>query len=329
MNVTFKFLLSLVVSVFCLGLSSCELLQPVGNINIKPIALLEEGGSKASLSNHAGVKITAYVTGWVKAPAKILIDQSYPNLPDKLQNAKWVPSIAYAIHHPEYGVVIMDAGLQKGECDYGLRPFYWVPCRNDVGADLVSQLIRSKVAGEDIIHIIPSHFHGDHISGLGALLVYSDAELLLTQASLDELRSPLRAFSGVPSKMIRKDMKVSVIDSRMVEHPLLGQSFDVFSDGSFLLFATPGHSAGHLSALVKTNKNQFLLSFDASHIKENIQLGIPSGASSSPEQARDSLQKLRAIMERFDGVKIIYGHEPSQWACVNQSIDLDILLATC
>ncbi|WP_299977312.1 MBL fold metallo-hydrolase [uncultured Pseudoteredinibacter sp.] len=329
MNVTFKFFLSLVVSIFCLILSSCELLQPVGNINIEPIALLGDGRSKASLSSHEGVRVTAYVTGWVKAPAKILIDQDSPDLPSQLQSAKWVPSIAYAIHHPEYGVVIMDAGLKRGECDYGLRPFYWVPCRNDVGADLVSQLIRSKVAGEDIIHIIPSHFHGDHISGLGALLAYSDAELLLTQASLDELRSPLRAFSGVPSKMIGKDMKASVIDSRMLEDPLLGQSFDVFSDGSLLLFATPGHSAGHLSALVKTNKNQFLLSFDASHIKENMQLGIPSGASSSPDQALDSLQKLSAIMERINGVKMIYGHEPSQWACVNQSIDLDVLLATC
>lgn len=310
-------------------LVGCTVWRPIGDITIRPVALSHSVASEGLEHARPEIQVSAYVTGWVKAPANILIDQGSPLLPDHLKQAQWVPSVAYTIRHPEKGIVVLDTGLRAGACDYGLRPIYWVPCRNTPGSDLVSQLKAAGIQPNDIRYIIPSHFHGDHISGLEALLDYSEAPLLVMQASLDEIGSPLRAVSGIPSHMLKADMHVIPIDSYLVETPLLGQSFDVFGDRSLVMFATSGHSGGHLSALLRTSANNFLFTFDASHLSANLELSIPSGSVSSKIMAANSLARLRQIAGSLGSVDILFGHEPKQWDCVTRRVDISEGLPSC
>ena len=270
-----------------------------------------------------GVEITAYVTGWVRAPASILIDQNDPRTPDRLSSPQWVPSLAYAVRHPRHGVAVLDTGLRAGSCDYGLRPVYWVPCRNEPGQDLVSQLEAGEVDADEIAHIVVSHFHGDHISGLSALLDMTDAPVLTTRASLEAVRSPLRAARGIPAVMLGSDMQVQLVDELMA--PGVGGivSHDVFGDGSLQLFETPGHADGHLSAYVRTADREILLTFDAAHLQANFDLEIPSGAVVSRQAALDSLARLKTLERALGDPLIIFGHEPGQWRCVDPTARLN------
>ena len=311
------------LGVAILLISSCALSSRMGKVSIIPPAPLSDAVISTSL-RPAKVKIKAFVTGWVEAPADILMDQSDPATPEALKAPQWVPSLAYVIEHPTQGSVIMDAGLRSGPCDYGLRPIYWVPCRNDNGSDIVSQLIAQDIGPENITAIAISHFHGDHISGLSELLTYTDAPLLMSKTALKVIRSPFRALSGVPTDMLSSDMHAELMDPHFQTHPVFGQYMDIFKDGSLKLFQTPGHTDGHISAFAQGETYPVILAFDAAHLQANYDLNIPSGAVSSKHQALESLALLKKVKENLPSAIIIFGHEPSQWACKPQSVELGI-----
>ena len=301
----------------------CVMMKSMGEITL--IDMKTPMGERQIVAKMPSrVEVTAYVTGWVEAPANILIDQSDPGTPEYLKEAQWVPSLAFAVTHPEYGVAILDTGLRTGSCEYGLRPIYWVPCRNEPGTDLVSQLIAEGVSPGDIRYVVPSHFHGDHISGLSGLLDYSDTTVLATNSSVSDLRSSMRFVKGIPTSMIASDMSVYVIDENFVDNEVGVPEYDVFGDGTLKIFQTPGHTNGHVSAIARGSQRDIVFSFDASHLKANFDLGIPSGAVSSREAALTSLKTIRLVVASLDNPLLVYGHEPAQWGCVDRAVRLDL-----
>jgi glyoxylase-like metal-dependent hydrolase (beta-lactamase superfamily II) len=310
------------------GIVGCVMLRPIGDITLVETGDQELGGAVAQ-TGTVRVEVTAYVTGWVEAPANILIDQSDPATPSELSEALWVPSLAYAVTHPQHGVAILDTGLRAGTCDYGLRPVYWVPCRNETGSDLVSQLKADGIRGDNIRFIVLSHFHGDHISGLSSLLDYADATVLSTNASISDVRSSARFVKGVPTSMVSSDMHVQLIDDGFSADELGVAVYDVFGDGSLKLFRTPGHTEGHVSAIARGTERDIVFSFDASHLKANFDLTIPSGAVSSRKAAVASLETLRSVVSSIDNPLLVFGHEPTQWSCVEKTARLDLNAEIC
>ncbi|MEO1656133.1 MAG: N-acyl homoserine lactonase family protein [Pseudomonadota bacterium] len=329
MGIKKSLLVVVIAALAAFPLLGCAVWRPIGTVTLvqPPLSPATEG--KNQHTYDSGIEAYAFVTGWVQAPAYILIDQQAAGLPDHLKKAQWVPSVAYMVRHPEQGVVVLDTGLRAGECAYGLRPIYWVPCRHEPGDDLVSQLETLGVRGEDVRYIIASHLHGDHISGLDALLRYTGAPVAVTTKSLEDLQSPFRALYGVPPEMLARDMNALVIDERWHPDPALGQSFDVFGDGSLLLFETPGHTKGHISAVLELETDMFLLTFDAAHLRANLSLQIPSGSVASRDDAVASLAALQTLADQRTDATIIYGHEPTQWACVDGLISLVDLGREC
>jgi glyoxylase-like metal-dependent hydrolase (beta-lactamase superfamily II) len=319
MRLISKIALSTFTGLGLLALVGCAALTPSGKISVQAFANPETPKSHLKHNGQSGLELTAYVTGWVEAPADILIDQDEPSLPDELKTAQWVPSVAYVVEHPTLGAVIFDAGLRNGDCDYGLRPVYWVPCQNTAGSDLVSQLKHSGIRPEDIRYIIPSHFHGDHISGLEDLISFTDAPVLMTDETLAEIRSPFGFSKGIPASMLAADMRVQVIDPHWQKDSDLGESFDLFGDGSLKIFRTSGHTDSHISALIKTRTQPVLLTFDAAHLQANFDLSVPSGAVSSKKEATESLKKIKVLSESMPVPIVVFGHEPTQWACTTVS----------
>ena len=101
----------------------------------------------------------------------------------------------------------------------------------------------------DIKFVAVSHTHPDHV---GNVTLFPQSTLLVQKAEYD-WPSPL----GPRFKP---------------EHPAtkLDGDHDVFGDGSIVIIATPGHTPGHQSLLVKLRMTgAVLLSGDAVHFKEN------------------------------------------------------------
>lgn len=265
-------------------------------------------------ANPIDLKVTAFVTGWVEAGPEILIDATNPRTPDAYRKKIWVPSIAYLVEHPAKGRVLLDTGLKAGNCTYGTEPLYWVPCRNSLGSDAVSQLAAVGFKPSDLSLVVVSHFHGDHVSGLAALLRGGAGRIVTSRAEIEGVKSAFRIFSGYESSMLKNDFNALLVDKMLIAMPIVGAAADLFGDGSIWLIPVPGHTHGQLATLINAKSGPLLLTFDASHLKAGFDLGVIPGAYVDRAVAEGSLAKLRALASTFPQIKVVYGHEPSQWS---------------
>jgi N-acyl homoserine lactone hydrolase len=172
------------------------------------------------------------------------------------------------------------------------------------GADdtVVGQMAALGVAPADVDLVVNSHLHFDHCGGNGD---FAHCPLLLQADELEAARAAPEDYRpdwgwgtpGLRYETIRGD------------HTL--------APGVELL-ATPGHSAGHMSLLLRLpNSGPLLLTFDAVYTAGLWQIDRV-GAASDPALARASMDRLRRVAAET-GARVIFGHDPQQWATLRRA----------
>jgi N-acyl homoserine lactone hydrolase len=161
---------------------------------------------------------------------------------------------------------------------------------------LVDLLAKLELKPDDIKYVGISHYHGDHT---GQVNSFPKATLLIGQREWDAISSPKPA-EGVNFKPFETWLKG---DSKV--EPLLNDK-DVFGDGSAIILATPGHTPGHRSLLVKLpQKGAVLITGDAVHFRENYDTdGVPS-FNYDRAQTLASLARLKKIAANLNATVII------------------------
>jgi glyoxylase-like metal-dependent hydrolase (beta-lactamase superfamily II) len=156
---------------------------------------------------------------------------------------------------------------------------------------LAAQLAELNVKPSDIKFVAVSHTHPDHI---GNITMFPQSTLLVQQAEYD-WPSPV----GPRFKP---------------EHPVnkLNGDHDVFGDGSVTIIATPGHTPGHQSLLVKLPKTgAVLLSGDMVHFKSNWDnRGVPVN-NDSQEKSKASMEKAAGILAK-EKAQLWINHDKAQ-----------------
>ncbi len=145
----------------------------------------------------------------------------------------------------------------------------------------------------DVTHVILSHGHIDHV---GSLPLFAHAEIILTAV---ERADPKPCY---------------FLDVRPMDWPkacyLTVDGETPLCDGIDLI-PTPGHTIGHLSALITLPGGRaFLLAADAINRISEPAEGFADARD--PALALASFHRLAALA-RDRGAEIIYGHEPTQW----------------
>lgn len=194
-------------------------------------------------------------------------------------------------HHAVW--LLWDTGLPDAVADMpdGLRPsdpraIHW---RRPV--TLAAQLAQIGVAPADIAYVALSHSHPDHIGNVG---LFTHATLLLQRAEYAAAAGSLQRLGPA-----------------VVVQPIDGD-WDVFGDGSVTLIATPGHTAGHQSLLVKLPQTGVvLLTGDAVHFQDNWDHRRVPSINYSAEQTSASMQKLADIMAR-EHAQLWINHDKAQ-----------------
>ena len=144
---------------------------------------------------------------------------------------------------------------------------------------LASQLEGLGVKPGDITFVAVSHTHGDHI---GNVELFPQAMLLVQQAEYD--------WPGANNAPRFK-----------AAHPVtkLDGDKDVFGDGSVTILATPGHTPGHQSLLVKLPKTGALvLSGDAVHFQANWDNRRVPSNNVDQEQTKASMERISGILAK-------------------------------
>jgi len=189
----------------------------------------------------------------------------------------------YLIRHAEgwmlwdTGVADAIAAMPDGQAPSDPRMTHWRRPKT-----LASQLEELGVRPADIKYVAVSHSHPDHIGNV-ALFPQS---MLLVQKFEYEWPGPTGTPRFKPEQPVTK----------------LEGDHDVFGDGSVTIIATPGHTPGHQSLLVRLPKTGALvLSGDAVHFQSNWEnRGIPAN-NTDKDQTLASMQRIADILAKEKG----------------------------
>lgn len=148
------------------------------------------------------------------------------------------------------------------------------------------------VALSDIDLVILSHGHIDHV---GSLPLLAHAPVVLTAT---ERRDPKPRYFGSARPIDWPDMTYHLIEA------------DTPVCEGLTLIPTPGHTLGHLSAILDLPRTgRVILAADA--LNRASEPAEHFADAQDPTVAKASADRLLAL--GGPGALLIYGHEPSQW----------------
>lgn len=168
---------------------------------------------------------------------------------------------------------------------------------------LVDQLAELDLAPAQIEFVGISHYHYDHV---GQARFFPQATLLIGAQDWDAIRG------GTAPELDPAGFAPWTRDAGKVE-PLAADK-DVFGDGSVRILATPGHSPGHRSLLVRLAElGPVLLTGDLAHFTENYEReGVPTFNTDRADTLA-SFDRFKKMAENL-GATVIIQHEPADVA---------------
>ena len=199
----------------------------------------------------------------------------------------------YLMHHTQgwllwdTGVADAIAAMPDGQAPADPRAIYWRRPKT-----LASQLEALGVKPAEIKYLAISHTHPDHI---GNVELFPQAMLLVQKVEY-EWPSPLGVGRFKP------------------EHPVtkLEGDYDVFGDGSVTIIATPGHTPGHQSLLVKLPKTgAIVLSGDAVHFKDNWDNRRVPSINTDKDKTAASMQRIADVLAK-EKAQLWINHDKAQ-----------------
>jgi N-acyl homoserine lactone hydrolase len=161
---------------------------------------------------------------------------------------------------------------------------------------LVDLLAKINIKPEQITYVGISHYHADHT---GQVNSFPKATLFIGKGDWDAITSPKPA-EGVNYKPFESWAK----GESKVEP--VATDKDVFGDGSVIMLATPGHTPGHHSLLVKLPKTgNVIITGDAVHFRENYENdGVP-WFNYNRADTLASIARLKQLQKNFKAIVII------------------------
>jgi len=164
---------------------------------------------------------------------------------------------------------------------------------------IAGQLATLGLRPVDVDLVVNSHLHLDHCGGN---LHFAHCPLLLQAAELEAARalgSPYQGFTGWNEPGLRYQT-------------ILG---DYTLAPGVELLATPGHTPGHQSLLLRLpNSGVLLVTFDAVYTRA-LWEADELGAAADPAAARASVDRLRAVASQT-GAQVVCGHDQERWAAL-------------
>ena len=171
------------------------------------------------------------------------------------------------------GVADAIAAMPEGQRPADPRATHWRRLKT-----LAAQLEELRLKPSDIKFVAVSHSHPDHI---GNVAMFPQSMLLVQKAEYE--------WPAPGGPRFKPELLVTKLEG----------DYDVFADGSVTIIATPGHTPGHQSLLVKLPKTgAVLLSGDAVHFKDNWDNRRVPDINSNKEQTGASMQRMADIMAR-------------------------------
>jgi glyoxylase-like metal-dependent hydrolase (beta-lactamase superfamily II) len=278
----------------------------------------------------ATVVVEPLIAGQVSFPRSMMVSPGGPFLTMKLLKALLsgkpayeVPVPAFLIRHPSAGAILVDTGLHPSIATDGKQNFGGLSNRVGKptlkpGEDVPAQLRSRGLDPGEIPIVVMTHLHLDHSS---AISEFPNSTFVLSEPEWNAAATGPKPFmNGYRRPHFDYAFDYRTIDYNRGEidsYASFGRSFDLFGDGSIRLAFTPGHSAGHISVVVRLADNDFVIGGDAMYMLDQLE-----GKAAMPPRPYDahnfrrSLQELKLFRSQFPGAVITPGHDPEFYSAI-------------
>jgi glyoxylase-like metal-dependent hydrolase (beta-lactamase superfamily II) len=219
------------------------------------------------------------------------------------EQAAELPIMAWLIEHDE-GLILVDTGeLASTPASALIRAEPVV--RPD--EELLAQLGRLGVRPGDITRVVLTHLHSDHVDGM---LHFPALPTFVSERELQEHRS----FGGrlVERLTIRLPawFDPQPIAFRPEPYGAFATSFPLTRAGDVLAVPTPGHTAGHLSVIVRGGDVDYMLAGDVTYSEAALLAQAQQGPCAD---AQAQGRTLASVLRHVRQVPTVYlpAHDPA------------------
>lgn len=201
--------------------------------------------------------------------------------------------------------------------------------------EIKTQLKLIGLKASDIKHIIISHFHADHIGGLKD---FDNATFYCSKSAYKQQKeiSNFFAFSkGILKALIPDDIgeRVSFFEefAAKKEDDIFGVKYDLFHDGSILVYPLPGHAAGQIGIEIETQKSKYFLVADSCWDKRAFKAAkLPNSIVRfffhSWKDYKDSIEKISKYHQKYPEAIIVPTHcSKTTQALVSEKMNINVL----
>lgn len=210
----------------------------------------------------------------------------------------------FLIHHPK-GWIMWDAGLSDNLVKHEKGIEAWI-FHLTMKKTVMEQFREIGIHPGEVNYFAFSHIHNDHT---GNANYFSAATLIMQEKEFDIAFNPAnRPHNYDDYKELEKAKVIK-----------LNGDYDLFGDTTVQFIATPGHTAGHQSLLVKLKETgTVIISGDIAYYEENYEKqGIPT-FNADKEQSLLSIQKIKRMVEK-EKAQLWIQHDPERFESLKKS----------
>lgn len=205
----------------------------------------------------------------------------------------------FLVRHAE-GMLLWDLGLPSGLAgtDGMQNGIFNVSLKTT----LTSQIEGLGLSMDDVDFVSISHSHFDHVGQV------DQVQGLTWLVHEDEANHMFPVDGSAPK--VAPDQAALFQAFAGLEKKTFSGEYDVFGDGSVVIFSTPGHTPGHTSLqLTMPETGPVLLTGDMYHRKESRELSRVPRFNHDEPMTRQSMAAFEARAKAM-GAKVIIQHEP-------------------
>lgn len=251
------------------------------------------------------VGLQIVTTGWCRHPELATI-----------RGGSWrpatFPALVALIVHPSEGPILFDTGYDPAFLDstrrFPERLYRWLT-PPEITSPVADRLTAEGVDPAEVRHIVLSHFHGDHASGLSR---FPNAVVHCSKAGLGSVwgRGRIRSLAaGTPHGLLPPDLpgRCAFFEDQpalALERDLLpfDSGADVLGDGSLLAVPLPGHCPGHWGLVLCEPRGLHFLVADSAWSSRAIRENRPAPAFTAAFLGNSA--KGRETLSRLNGLRI-------------------------